>query len=164
MNLLRRYFRASPCKHLLQRFRLQVAEQLTTNGAVLIHMAANFLAPVTILTAEFWSQTMFSFVELAQTDEPRIGLEFKDYLKRSLKKSCDLVKFTSRKCKQGLDKLEEPGSEYPCGAKFLREFIFCGLAIFCVLREWMVWIRKDRFLLVRVNFWDFQTAPRTQQL
>jgi len=69
---------------------------------------------------------MFSFVELAQTDEPRIGLEFKDYLKKSLKKSCDLVKFTSRKCKQGLDKLEEPGSEYPvwreifAGVYFLR--------------------------------------------
>ena len=78
---------------------------------------------------------MFAFVELAQTDEVRIGLEFKDYLKRSLKKSCDSVKFRSRRCKQGLDKREEPGSESPCSAKFLREFIFCKLAIFCVSRE-----------------------------
>ena len=165
---------------LLQCLWLQVAEQLTTNGAVLIHMAANFLAPVIILTVKFftfWSQTMFSFVELAQTDEARIGLEYKDYSKRSLKKSCDLVKFTSRRCKQGLDKREELGSEYPCGAKFLREFIFCGLAIFCVLRELIVsistreneldhplLIRKDRFFLVTVNFCDFQKVPRTQQL
>ena len=120
---------------------------------------------------------MFSFVELAQTEEARVGLEFKDYSKRSLKKSCDLVKFTSRRCKQGLDKREELGSEYPCGAKFLREFIFCGLAIFCVLRELIVsistreneldhplLIRKDRFFLVTVNFCDFQKVPRTQQL
>ena len=120
---------------------------------------------------------MFSFVELAQTDEARIGLEFKDYSKRSLKKSCDLVKFASRRCKQGLDKREEPGSEYPCGAKFLREFIICGLPIFCVLRELIVsistreneldhplLIRKDRFFLVTVNFCDFQKVPRTQQL
>ena len=73
---------------------------------------------------------MFSFVELAQTDEARIGLEFKDYSKRSLKKSCDLVKFTSRRCKQGLDKREELGSEYPCGAKFLRESIFLRIGDF----------------------------------
>ena len=120
---------------------------------------------------------MFSFVELVQTDEARIGLELKDHLKRSLKKSCDSLKFTSRRYKHGLDKREEPGSEYPCGAKFVPEFIFCGLAIFCVLRELIVsirttenelnhslLIRKDRFFLVRVNFCDFQKVPRTQQL
>ena len=120
---------------------------------------------------------MFSFVELAQNDEARIGLEFKDYLKRSLKKSCDSVKFRSRRCKQGLDKREEPGSESPCGTKFLREFIFCELAIFCVLWELIVsirtreneldhslLIRQDRFFLVRINFCDFQKVPRTQQL
>jgi len=38
---------------------------------------------------------------------------------------------------------------------------FCGLAIFCVLRELIFAIRTDWFLLLRINFCDFQKVPST---
>ena len=39
---------------------------------------------------------------------------------------------------------------------------FCGLAIFCVLRELIFAIRTDWFFLLGINFCDFQTVPSTQ--
>jgi len=40
---------------------------------------------------------------------------------------------------------------------------FCGLAIFCVLRELTLAIKKDcRFFLLGINFCDFQKVPITQ--
>ena len=47
--------------------------------------------------------------------------------------------------------------EFPCGTKFLREFIFAevyfgGLATFCVLRELILVIRTDWFFLLGINF------------
>ena len=44
----------------------------------------------------------------------------------------------------------------PCGTKFLREFIFADLAIFCVFRELSFAIRTDWFFLLGINFCDFQ--------
>ena len=43
--------------------------------------------------------------------------------------------------------------------KFLREFIFGGLAIFCVLRELIFAIRTDWFFLLGINFCDFRKYP-----
>ena len=39
---------------------------------------------------------------------------------------------------------------------------FCGLAIFCVLRELMFAIRTGWFFLLGINFCDFQKVPSTQ--
>ena len=39
---------------------------------------------------------------------------------------------------------------------------FCGLAIFCVLRELIFAIRTDWFFLLGINFCDFQTVSSTQ--
>ena len=36
---------------------------------------------------------------------------------------------------------------------------FCGLAIFCVLRELISAIRSDWFFLQGINFCDFQKVP-----
>ena len=47
----------------------------------------------------------------------------------------------------------------PCGTKFLREFVFCGLAIFCVLRELIFAIRTDWFFLKEIVFCDFRKFP-----
>ena len=47
----------------------------------------------------------------------------------------------------------------PCGTKFLREFIFCGLAIFCVLWKLIFAIRTDWFFLKEIVFGDFRKFP-----
>ncbi|MCG8403664.1 MAG: hypothetical protein MI923_00570, partial [Phycisphaerales bacterium] len=47
----------------------------------------------------------------------------------------------------------------PCGTKCLREFIFCGSAIFCVSQELLFAIRTDLFFLLGINFGDFQKVP-----
>ena len=39
---------------------------------------------------------------------------------------------------------------------------FCGLAIFCFLRELIFAIRTDWFLLLRINFWVFSKVPSTK--
>ena len=49
----------------------------------------------------------------------------------------------------------------PCGTKFLREFIFCGLAIFCVLRDYF--LRLGQIGFVEGNcFLRFQKVSSTQ--
>ena len=50
-----------------------------------------------------------------------------------------------------------------CGTKFLREFIFARLTIFCVFRELIFAISTDWFLLQEINFCDFQKVPSTGQ-
>ena len=52
----------------------------------------------------------------------------------------------------------------PCGAKFLREFIFADLASFCVLRELSFAIGTDWFFLLGINFCDFQKVPGTENI
>ena len=52
----------------------------------------------------------------------------------------------------------------PCGAKFLREFIFADLAIFCVLRELSFAIRTDWFFLLGINFCDVQKVPSIENI
>ena len=47
----------------------------------------------------------------------------------------------------------------PCGTKFLREFIFCRSAIFCVLQEQSFAIRNDWCFLLGINFCNFQKYP-----
>ena len=39
---------------------------------------------------------------------------------------------------------------------------FCGLAIFCVLRELIFAIRTHWFFLLGINFCDFQKVPSSQ--
>ena len=39
---------------------------------------------------------------------------------------------------------------------------FCGLAIFCVLRELIFATRIDWLFLLGINFCDFQKVPSTQ--
>ena len=39
---------------------------------------------------------------------------------------------------------------------------FCGLAIFCVLRELILATRTDWFFLLGINFCDFQKVLSTQ--
>ena len=39
---------------------------------------------------------------------------------------------------------------------------FCGLAIFCFLRELIFAIRTDWFLLLGINFWVFSKVPSTK--
>ena len=54
------------------------------------------------------------------------------------------------------------------GATAWHEFFagvhFCGLAIFCVLRQLIFAIRTDCFFLLGINFCDSQKVPSTQHL
>ena len=53
---------------------------------------------------------------------------------------------------------EEVRTHLPCGTKFLRVFFFCGLAIFCVLRELIFPIRTD-WLCWELIFAIFRKYP-----
>ena len=48
--------------------------------------------------------------------------------------------------------------DLPRGTKFLREFIFCGLASFCVLWE-LIFTIRSLFFLLGINFCNFQKVP-----
>ena len=43
-------------------------------------------------------------------------------------------------------------ADIPCGTKFLREFNFADGRYFCVLRDLIFAIGKDRFFLLEINF------------
>ena len=43
---------------------------------------------------------------------------------------------------------------WPCGTKLLREFIFFGLALFCVLRELIFVIWTGCFFLLEIIYGD----------